>query len=318
MTYHHAFVAGALAAVVVALPVAAENQVAFDNDISSFMLSIAQSPDPESQVVSIVKDFALGTVNNRLNLLEERATGTNSNWKYLGLELGVSDDQIALEAMSVYGLYENKNWFLFNQSSLVNYNDRTTLNVGFGARHINDPETFILGANIFHDYEFGSEHRRLGLGFEALSEDLEFRVNGYRALTDEIIYKGISETAMDGYDVKFTYNLPLWYQSDVYFLATEWDGTAGYSTSNRELGFNTEILPGLTGRIALNETDNDDAKVEASLNYSIALGGERQSRSMRSVRNGNPSIRHMLYEPVERENRIMKQSVEAGVIVSGY
>ncbi len=67
------------------------------------------------------------------------------------LGLKGDDAQTKTEIMGVYRLHETKNSFLFNQTSLVRYNDRTTMNLGFGARYINDPETVIAGANVFYD-----------------------------------------------------------------------------------------------------------------------------------------------------------------------
>ena len=124
-----------------------------------------------------------------------------------------------MEAMSVYRLYENENIFLFNQTSAVNFDNRTTLNVGLGVRHINDAETLIVGGNSFYDYELDSEHKRLGFGIEFITSVVELRANQYKAQTGQINHDGIDETALDGNDLKLVANMPYFYSSNL-FLST--------------------------------------------------------------------------------------------------
>ncbi|MFL2685514.1 MAG: hypothetical protein ACJ0GC_08700 [Amylibacter sp.] len=50
----------------------------------------------------------------------------------MGLDKNKSDTKT--EAMTVYRLKETGNWFFFNQTSAVNFNNRTTVNTGFGAQ----------------------------------------------------------------------------------------------------------------------------------------------------------------------------------------
>ncbi len=57
--------------------------------------------------------------------------------------------------MAVYRLHETDNFFIFNQASFINFDDRNTINLGLGGRHINDNETVIMGLNAFFDYEVG-------------------------------------------------------------------------------------------------------------------------------------------------------------------
>jgi hypothetical protein len=117
-----------------------------------------------------------------LNLLEdELVSGTG----FTHLELSLGSDVFGLdsgtktksELMAVYGLYEDDNLFLFNQTSVVNFDSRSTFNIGLGARHITDDESLIVGANAFYDYESKSGHKRSSLGFELLTAMLEFRAN---------------------------------------------------------------------------------------------------------------------------------------------
>jgi hypothetical protein len=270
--------------------------------------------------------FGLGLANTELDQIEESILSA-TRFKYLELTLGSdllglkSGTGVFSEAMSVYGLYESDNLFLFNQASLVNFDGRNTVNIGFGARHINDDDTIILGLNAFYDHELKSDHRRASVGFEFITSPVEFRVNEYWALSDEILYNGVGETALNGRDVKLTANLPYFYSSNLYYTYSNWDDGLAYETKTTEYGLSAEILPNLSIRMARQKNGANNTGVVASVSYSIPLGDRRQSR--RVMQDGSWSmmlrpIREELYQPVQRENRIMTKSVSLGIVVRGY
>jgi hypothetical protein len=153
--------------------------------LPSMVKNIAEGAETGSAGVAAreeVRKFSLDVANSGLNLLEdELVSGTG----FTHLELSLGSDVFGLdsgtktkpELMAVYGLYEDDNLFLFNQTSVVNFNSRSTFNIGLGARHITNDESMIVGANAFYDYESKSGHKRSSLGFELLTAMLEFRAN---------------------------------------------------------------------------------------------------------------------------------------------
>jgi len=99
--------------------------------------------------LSDVEDYAASFAANALETqfgFVEKAAVDNYGFKFLDLSY---DTAGKASLMSVYGLYETQNIFVFNQASLINDNDRNTVNLGFGVRQINDADTIILGANAF-------------------------------------------------------------------------------------------------------------------------------------------------------------------------
>ena len=271
--------------------------------------------------------FSLGLANSKLNLLEDKIL---SETGFTHLELSLGSDVFGLdsgtktqsEVMAVYGLHETSNLFLFNQTSIVNFDSRRTFNIGLGARHITDDETLILGANAFYDYESKSGHKRSSLGFELLTAMLEFRANTYNAISGTIAYNGINETALDGRDMKLTANLPYLYSSNVYYSSGKWKDGGSHETKTKEFGITAEVLPNLFVNVAQQKKDSAKAKTVASISYSIPLGG-KAAKTKRVMQDGNwdsrmKPIREKLYKPVQRENRIMKKAIKLGVTVSGY
>ena len=269
--------------------------------------------------------FSLGLANSKLNLLEDKIL---SETGFTHLELSLGSDVFGLdsgtktksEVMAVYGLHETTNLFLFNQTSIVNFDSRRTFNMGLGARYITDDETLILGANAFYDYESKSGHKRSSLGFELLTAMLEFRANTYNAISGTIAYNGINETALDGRDMKLTANLPYLYSSNVYYSSGKWKDGLGYETKTKELGITAEVLPNLFVNVAQQKKDSTKAKTVASISYSIPIGNAAKTK--RVMQDGNwdsrmKPIREKLYKPVQRENRIIKKAIKVGLTVSG-
>lgn len=78
--------------------------------------------------------------------------------------------------------YDNQTTVYFSQFSAQRKEDRTIGNIGIGVRHNFDE--WLLGGNIFYDYDFTRGHRRLGLGTEAWTNYLKFSGNYYHPLSD--------------------------------------------------------------------------------------------------------------------------------------
>lgn len=279
----------------------------------------------EEATRSEVQNYSLGVANDAIDGVEQRIL-SNSNFTHFDVTIGSdtlgvngTDAKTKTEAMTVYRLHEHKNMFVFNQASIVGFDGRTTLNLGLGVRHINDAETVIMGGNVFYDYELDSKHKRSGFGFELLTSMLEFRTNKYSAISGTINYKGIDETTLDGHDIKLSTNMPYFYSSNFYFKKSEFKDTAGYSTKADEWGVQAEVVPNLVLGVASQKKTGSSAQTVASVSYSIPLGGSAQpAKQMQDgVWSTKPKpIREKLYQPVQRENRIMKK-IKKGSLTFG-
>jgi len=316
---------------IVILPLALNAEESFFKDkLPSIIKNIGngfENGEGKEAVESEAQNYSLKVANDAIDTAEENILN-NTNFTYLDLNIGTdvfgisgSESQNKMEAMSVYRLYENENIFLFNQTSAVNFDSRTTLNVGLGVRHINEAETFIVGGNSFYDYELDSEHKRLGFGIEFLTSIVELRANQYKAQTGTIIHDGIDETTLDGNDVKLVANMPYFYSSNLFFKHSEFKDGVGYSTKADEWGIKAEVVPNLVLGVAQQKKKGRSAEIIASLNYSILIGGrskfEKQKQDGVWTTKLKP-IRESLYKPVQRENRIIKKAIKLGVTVSGY
>ena len=320
-----------LSAITVSIPIALNAEESFFRDkLPSIVKNIAQGfedGNAEEAAKNEAATYSLNAANSALDDVEDNIVATTP---FTHLELSLGSDAFGLdttgtttktELLGVLRLHETKNTFVFNQTSISSFDSRTTANLGFGVRHINDDETVIMGVNAFYDYELDSEHKRTGFGVELLTSLLEMRANKYNAVSGTITHDGINETALDGHDIKITGNLPYFYSSNIYFKQSEFKDGAGYKTENDEWGFEAEIAPNVTIGIAQQQDGNNTKDTVASIRYSIPLGANKAPTKAKQDGKWSTSlkpIREKLYKPVQRENRIIKKAIKLGVTVSGY
>ncbi len=105
---------------------------------------------------------------------------------------------------------------------------RDTMNLGLGQRFILNHGTVIAGLNAFYDYEFGMEHKRVGVGGEILTSVGDLRLNNYWAISgDRFADDGSMETALNGYDAEIGVPLPYLPTTRVYAKTFKWFGVYG-------------------------------------------------------------------------------------------
>ena len=224
-----------------------------------------------------------------------------------------SDSTVDIGALKAYG--DNPNSFLFNQINLNRYDDRTTLNLGFGYRRLNADETWMTGVNAFYDHEFPDDHKRNGVGFEVVSSVLESRVNIYNGTTGYIKDKsGTDSKALDGRDMGFKVALP--YLPGMMFgmNAVQWKGIDGLKDQKmRKYSLGGNLSDNLS--LSYVRTDYKDASKKdtdsITLNYTWAFGQEKHVRpSLFTLADKAYEFKKLgaeRYDLVKRENNLVKK-----------
>ena len=94
--------------------------------------------------------------DNFLNLIKiVENLRDNENLKYLDFSVNVHEGfSPSYEIQTVNKLIEYKDGALFNQTNLRSHSGETTLNFGVGKRKLLNDDTFLLGSNLFLDYQF--------------------------------------------------------------------------------------------------------------------------------------------------------------------
>ena len=118
------------------------------------------SPQGSSQEESSAPDWI-----KRTSIAVE--AGTDAKTKYF------------LETIQPLSVSEDKGRALFTSARISGQDDRAIYNLGLGARRV-FKDAYLLGTNIFYDYQDLHQHHRSGIGFEAMTDrGLEGRVNTY-------------------------------------------------------------------------------------------------------------------------------------------
>ena len=161
---------------------------------------------------------------------------------------------------------------LFIEPRVNHLNRETLLNFGLGYRQFIWDRTWMLGGNMFFDWETGHSHHRMGFGAEAINAHAEFRGNTYWGMSlNKTVEPGIStqvvEKPVDGFDVELGFPVPYYSRLKLF---------GGYERYNFE---KFEDRTGWTARteykpypfIVLDVTLSDNTKRSPNWGMTVAL-----------------------------------------------
>ena len=271
----------------------------------------------ESKIYSKIDDFTQNIGKNfgeSLNNFEDL--------KYLDFSFNLQegfDPSIQIESVS--RLIEYSDGALFNQLNLISQDSKTTINLGIGKRKLFDNDAYMLGTNLFIDYQFDESHLRSGLGFEAVSNTLDLIANYYNAHSGFKSTSSGREKALDGYDLKLNYHLSNQSNTDFFVQLFEWENpNSTYEEKGEKVGIKSSI-GNLAFEIGYLNDNKDNDGLFGSLKVVIPLGDQKDvlNEDKENMSKKNLSVRNKLYMPVQRENKIkVVKILKSGVKVSGF
>ena len=129
----------------------------FDTHLPGIVENIARGAEQGDALGAAEQELTGWTLNFLNSAVDGAEQNILASSNFTHLEFSIGRDALGLkeggasktEAMAVYRLRETDNFFIFNQASFVNFDDRNTINLGLGGRHVNDNETVIMGLNAF-------------------------------------------------------------------------------------------------------------------------------------------------------------------------
>ena len=283
------------------------NQSSFAEDIKSKL---------DGKIYSKINEFTQ-------NIGEDFADSLRDfeNLKYLDFSFNIQegfDPSIQIESVSKLKEYDDG--ALFNQLNLISQDSKTTINLGIGKRKLFDNDTYMLGTNFFIDYQFDEAHLRSGLGFEAISNSLDFIANYYNAISGFKNTGDGREKALDGYDLKFNYHLSNKSNTDFFVQLFEWENpNSTYEEKGEKVGM-TSSIGNLAFEIGYLNDNKDNDGLFGSLKVVIPLGEQRDTanKNNENTNKNSLSVRNKMYMPVKRENKIKLVKISSGVKVSGF
>jgi len=279
------------------------------------LIGISNASNLENRVTSYFNGLANSFGNSISSLLSE-----NSRVKYLDLNLGVQEHlKPTISVTNVNMISEYGNSAIFNQNSLNLHNNDQTINLGIGHRTLLNDDKVIFGLNLFFDYAFDDSHQRNGAGVEVISSVFDLRSNIYDSSSGiQIVSAGVTEEAMDGWDARLDYHLPIDANARIFAGLFEFEnGTGSFEVEGEKYGLNL-----IGSNIDLEVGYIDDNKTGdgtfANISYVIPLNENTKPFNHTYGYLNYVSVEDRMYEPVKRENKIRVTKTSLNVTASGF
>ena len=279
------------------------------------LIGISNASNLENRVTSYFNGLANSFGNSISSLLSE-----NSRVKYLDLNLGVQEHlKPTISLTNVNMISEYGNSAIFNQNSLNLHNNDQTINLGIGHRTLLNDDKVIFGLNLFFDYAFDDSHQRNGAGLEVISSVFDLRSNIYDSSSGiQIVSAGVTEEAMDGWDARLDYHLPIDANARIFAGLFEFENGAGsFEVEGEKYGLNL-----IGSSIDLEVGYIDDNKTGdgtfANISYVIPLNEDTKPFNHTYGYLNYVSVEDRVYEPVKRENKIRVTKTSLNVTASGF
>jgi adhesin/invasin len=273
--------------------------------------------------ISAFKDVKINAYTNEFNKRISSFIKDNlPNNKYLDFSINTQDYlKPTFRIMSVNEIMKIDSGTIFNQTSINTHDGDETINIGFGTRKLLNDNTLIIGANAFYDHQLTESHERVGVGAEAITSLFDLRGNYYNALSARRTNsEGTIERAMDGWDLRGDYHLPIKQDINLFFSAFEFENpedVSSYKEKGNKYGASAKLGNFHLEGGYMDDNQENDAWF-GNINYVLNLGSENENTSSLNARSFQ-DVSDQLYQPVKRENKIRVVKIDAsGVVVGGF
>ena len=245
------------------------------------------------------------------------------NMKYLDFDINAQDYlKPTFSIMSVSEISKIDAGTIFNQTSINTHDGDETINIGFGIRKLLNDNTLLLGANTFYDHQLTESHQRVGVGAEAITSIFDLRGNYYNALSARRTNsEGTIERALDGWDLRGDYHLPIDEDVNIFISAFEFENPetgSSYKEKGNKFGADATLGNFVIEAGYMDDNQANDAYF-GSIKYVVNFGADNQSTNTPKDGKTLTDVSDKLYQPVKRENKIRVVKIDAsGVVVGGF
>ena len=272
--------------------------------------------------ISAFKDGKINALSNKISEnISSFAKDHFENMKYLDFNINTQDYlKPTFNIMSVNEIMKIDSGTIFNQTSINTHDGDETINIGFGTRKLLNNNTLIVGANAFYDHQLTESHERVGAGAEALSSMFDVRGNYYNALSARRTNSGGTiERAMDGWDIRGDYHLPIDQDVNLFVSAFEFENPediSSYKEKGNKYGADAKLGNFSIEAGYMDDNQDNDAWF-GNVKYVVNFGSDESNSSSSSK--SFEDVSDQLYQPVKRENKIRVVKIDAsGVVVGGF
>jgi len=218
---------------------------------------------------------------------------------------------------------------MFMQASASQFDRRTTVNLGLGARHLAMGDKLLMGVNAFYDHEFPFDHQRVSVGAELRTTIWEINANYYWGTSGWKLGRAgaaSQERAMDGFDIEYGMPLPYLPRTKIYGTYFRWSSSPGTKGDNGWQGsLESELFDGVNFKMGHRYYSDMNDEVFAAIEVDVVdllTTNASDKPFVSNVAWELASMKEERYAKVRRENLIRKEkrTVDANfvVTVSGF
>ena len=291
--------------------------------LSLLIATSAGSADLMEKATNKLSSFKDGKINALSNQISENlssfAQDHFENMKYLDFNINAQEYlKPTFSIMSVNEIIKIDSGTFFNQTSINTHDGDETINIGFGVRKLLNDNTLLLGANTFYDHQLTESHKRSGAGVEAITSIFDVRANYYNAISGRRINTtGTIERALDGWDLRGDYHLPIDHDVNVFVSAFEFENPetiSAYKETGNKFGADAKLGNFVLEGGYMNDNQANDAYF-GNIKYVVNFGSDTKNSDTKSK--SLTDVSDQLYQPVKRENKIRVVKILASGFVAG-
>lgn len=237
-------------------------------------VSVAYAADDVPRAISTLKNIAAQEVKGSNDKIPDWLKRTD-----ISVE-GIENGKPTWSIETVQPLYQTPSTLdhtVFFQGRWGHRAGDDTLNLGAGYRRLLENKSWLLGANFFHDMERQANHRRWGIGGEAIGRYATFRANYYRPDSGAKVVRnegGVIETekALRGHDVEI--DVPVPYLPWLRFSANTYRWYAATSGLDDQKGDKYTLLGNISKHLSfeLSQLDDNYRRKENSFKLTYTFG----------------------------------------------
>ena len=231
---------------------------------------------------------------------------------------GIKPELSLLTVQPIKSWQDNKH-NLFAQAAFSKEGRRTNYSAGLAYRYLPPSEKYVVGANIFMDYQRPYGHRRASFGLDYQTSLWGASTNYYQGLTGwRDARTGYEERSLDGYDIELIGRLPFLPAVQIAGKSYRWQSFNQEDIVGQELQVEYSPIPALTIEASVNDENSRDTALGVGVRYNYIFGAPHDYMYDWNEQFRQKSASEYIFRKVRRENKIrVEERIDTDFAIEG-
>lgn len=196
---------------------------------------------------------------------------------------------------------------------------RTNYSAGLAYRYLPPSEKYVVGANMFIDYQRPYGHQRASFGLDYQTSLWGASTNYYQGLSGwRDARTGYEERSLDGYDVELIGRLPFLPAVQIAGKSYRWQSFNQEDIVGQELQLEYSPVPAYTIEASVNDENNRDTALGVGVRYNHIFGAPRSYLYDWNEQFRQKSASEYIFRKVRRENKIrVEERIDTDFAIEG-